>query len=166
MADYEVLLRETVKDLGIVGDVVRVRPGFARNYLFPRKLATTATEENKRVVARKRAAWDQQQKELLADVRRRTEALSGVTVTTREKADASGHLYGSVGAGRISELLAAKGLKFAESAIRLERPLKSLGSHPVTVHVHGEHSAQVTVIVESDEPTAAAVVPEGPAQPN
>lgn len=156
MADQEVLLRETVKDLGIVGDVVKVRPGFARNYLFPRKLATTATDENRKVIARKRAVYDQQQKELLADIQRRKAALAEVTVTTREKADESGHLYGSVGAARIAELLAAKGFQLAESAVRLERPLKNVGSHEVTVHLHGEHSVEITVVVESDEEAPAA----------
>lgn len=156
MRDYEVLLRETVKDLGIVGDVVKVRPGFARNFLFPRRLATEATEENKRVVQRKRAAYQQAQKELLAGVLERTKALTGLVLVTTEKADANGHLYGSVGAARIAELLLPRGFRVEESAIRLERPLKSVGSHPVVVHVHGEHSAELTVEIRAEGAEAAS----------
>lgn len=150
MRDYEVLLRETVKDLGIVGDVVKVRPGFARNFLFPRRLATEATEENKRVVQRRRTAYQLQQKELLANVLERTKALTGLVLTTTEKADASGHLYGSVGVARIAELLLPHGFRVEEGSIRLERPLKVVGSHPVVVHVHGEHSAELTVVIQAE----------------
>jgi large subunit ribosomal protein L9 len=150
MSDKEVLLRETVKDLGIVGDVVRVRPGFARNYLFPRKLATEATEDNKRLVARKRQAYDLQQKALLADLEKRVAALGAAEVSTTEKADANGHLYGSVGAARIAQLLVAQGFEVEEGSIRLERPIKTVGSHQVVVHVHGERSVEVAVEVEAE----------------
>lgn len=156
MSDKEVLLRETVKDLGIVGDVVRVRAGFARNYLFPRKLAAEATEDNKRQVARKRQVYDQQQKALLADLEKRVAALGAAKVATKEKADATGHLYGSVGAARIAQLLVEQGFEVEESSIRLERPIKSVGTHQVPVHVHGERSVEIQVEVEAQEEEAAA----------
>lgn len=156
MADKEVLLRETVKDLGIVGDVVKVRAGFARNYLFPRKLAAEATEDNKRSVARKRKVYDQQQKALKADIDKRVAALSEAKVETTEKADEHGHLYGSVGAARIAQLLVAQGFEVEESAVRLERPIKSVGTHEVTVHVHGERSVEVEVTVLAPEEPAAS----------
>ncbi len=153
MSDKEVLLRETVKDLGIVGDVVKVRAGFARNYLFPRLLATDATEDNKRSVARKRQAYEQQQKLLLADIEKRVAALAEAEVSTTEKADANGHLYGSVGAARIAQLLVEQGFAVEESAVRLERPIKAVGSHEIVVHVHGERSVEVTVVVSAQEET-------------
>ena len=155
MRDYEVLLRETVKDLGIVGDVVRVRPGFARNFLFPRRLAVEATEENKKEVARKRQVYEAQMKEVMADVERRVEAMGQLTLTTREKADESGHLYGSVGAAKIVELLAAMGVELPEDAVRLDRPIKTTGTHQIPVHVHGDRTAEVTLSVEPEEAPAS-----------
>ena len=109
--NIEVLLREHVDTLGRCGDVVSVRSGYARNFLFPKKFAVPATDENRRVIARRAArinAEEAAHRESLASV---AEALNALVVTTVEKADAEGHLYGSVNAARIAELCTAAGVE-------------------------------------------------------
>ncbi len=150
MPDVEVLLRETVENLGVVGDVVRVRAGYARNYLLPRRLAVEATEENKRVMAKRRAAWEAQQARFAAEVEARVAALSQAKLRTEEKADENGHLYGSVNAARIAELLRAAGYPVEDDQVRLDKPIKRCGTHRVQVHVHGEHNAEIVLDVEPE----------------
>ncbi|MEM7310615.1 MAG: 50S ribosomal protein L9 [Planctomycetota bacterium] len=149
MKTVQVLLRESVKDLGKVGDVVDVAAGYARNYLVPRRIAVEATDENKKMMTRRRALVDAQEAALAADVAARVAALEAVTVTTSAKADENGHLYGSVTAANIGELLAAAGHKTDEKDVRLEHAIKETGSHAVPVHVHGDSSANITVVVEA-----------------
>lgn len=151
MAQVEVLLRDNVESLGRCGDVVRVSAGYARNYLLPRRIAVTATEENKRVMERRRAVLEAEEAARTADLQRRVELLTGTTVTASEKADENGHLYGSVSAARVAELLVAAGRPCEEREVRLERPIKETGSHEVVVHLHAEHQATITVVVESAE---------------
>lgn len=150
MATVEVLLRETVENLGVVGDVVRVRAGYARNYLLPRRLAIEANEENKRVMAKRREVWEAQQARFAAEVEARVEALSRAKLRTEEKADENGHLFGSVNAAKIAELLRAVGYPIEETQVRLEKPIKRCGTHRVQVHVHGEHNAEIVLDVEPE----------------
>jgi large subunit ribosomal protein L9 len=146
----EVLLRENLKDLGKCGDVVSVAPGYARNYLLPRKLAIQANEENKRAMMRRRGRLDAEEAEHAKAAQARVEALADVVLKTSGRADPGGHLYGSVNAAQIAGLLAAAGHPVAEKDVRLETPLKTVGGHTVRVHVHGETYAEVRVEVEAD----------------
>lgn len=148
--NIEVLLREHVDTLGRCGDVVSVRSGYARNFLFPKKFAVPATDENRRVIARRAARIDAEEaahRESLASV---AEALNALVVTTVEKADAEGHLYGSVNAARIAELCTAAGVEVEEGKVRLEHPLKAVGEHKVEVHLFADLSAEVTVQVQAE----------------
>lgn len=151
MKNKQVLLRETVKDLGKVGDVVMVRTGYARNYLLPRKLAVEATSDNVEMMKRRRARYDVEEKEMRAEIDARVAALSGVSVSTVEKADEGGHLYGSVNAAAVARLLTAAGHATNERDVRLAEPIKTVGTHMVSIHVHGDSVAMITVTV-----TAAA----------
>src|SRR5262245_3840987 len=108
MANIEVLLREHVRHLGKCGDVVRVKPGYARNYLFPNKLATQATDDNKKLMARKRGRLDQEEVVRNAELDARVAALQGLALAVSMKADEQGHLFGSVNSATIVELLAAQ----------------------------------------------------------
>jgi len=146
----EVLLREHVSNLGRCGDVVQVASGYARNYLLPRKLAIQATEDNKRAMLRRRTRLDADEARKAKETLARVETLSGVVLKTSGRADDSGHLFGSVNAARISELLASAGQAVAEKDIRLETPLKTVGTHVVRIHVHGEVFAEVRVEVEAE----------------
>jgi large subunit ribosomal protein L9 len=147
----EVLLRENLKDLGKCGDVVRVAPGFARNYLFPRRLATEANDENKRLMARRRVRLDVEEAKRNAEIDQRVAKLAGCAVSTSGKADEGGHLYGSVSAASIAELLHAAGHgAITEKDVRLDAPLKTVGTHSVKIHVFGDRYADVQVTITSE----------------
>jgi large subunit ribosomal protein L9 len=146
----EVLLRDHVKSLGRCGDVVKVSLGYARNYLLPRKIAVEATDDNKRAMVRRRALLDQEEAQRNAEIQARVSALSGVSVKTTGKADEAGHMFGSVNAAAIAELLRKAGHAIEEKAVRLDAPIKTIGTHKVKIHVHGEEHAEVTVEVEKE----------------
>ena len=146
----EVLLREHVENLGKCGDVVQVAPGYARNYLLPRKLAIQATDDNKRAMLRRRARLDAEEAKKAQETLARVETLSTVVLRTKGKADEAGHLFGSVNAARISELLASAGHAVVEEDVRLPAPLKTVGTHAVRIHVHGETFAEIQVEVEAE----------------
>ena len=148
----EVLLREHVADLGRCGDVVKVAPGYARNFLMPRKLAVAATEENKKQIARRAARLAAEEAARMGEITAAVEALSQLTLTTTQKADEGGNLYGSVNAAAVAELCVAAGTKIEEKDVRLDDgPLKSTGEHKVRIHVHADHYAEITVVVNAEE---------------
>jgi large subunit ribosomal protein L9 len=145
----EVILREDVPSLGTTGDIVKVRPGFARNYLLPRGLAVVADRRNiqvlahhKRVVAVKRER-DQQQAQRLAD------QIGKLRLVIQERAGEEGKLFGSVTNQDIERALANAGFTIDRRKIRLDEPLKALGEYPVTVHLAAGVDAQVIVVVEA-----------------
>lgn len=150
MKNRQVLLRENVASLGTIGEVVKVRQGYARNYLFPLKLAVDATPENVRLMERKRVRVAAEEKLREAQISERIEALGKITLSVVEKADASGTLYGSVGPATIVKLLAKAGVAAEEKDIRLEEPIKSVGTHEVPIHVWGEHYAGIQIVVEAE----------------
>ena len=150
MKNLHVLLRESIPTLGGIGEVVKVRQGYARNYLFPRKLAIEATPENVRLMERRRVRVEAEEKQREADISARIEALGNITLSVVEKADATGTLYGSVGAATIVKLLAKAGIEIDEKAIRIEEPIKSVGTHEVPIHVWGEHYAGIQIVVEAE----------------
>jgi large subunit ribosomal protein L9 len=145
----ELLLRENVADLGRCGDVVRVRAGFARNYLLPRKLAVPATEDNKRLMLRRRSQLDQLEAARKQELDSRAEALATLVLSARQKADESGQLYGSVNAAAIAELARAAGFALEPQDVRLDAPIRTVGRHTVRVHVQGERYAEVTLDVQA-----------------
>jgi large subunit ribosomal protein L9 len=149
LKNQHVLLRENVDSLGQIGDVVRVKPGFARNFLLPRGLAIPATQDNIRAMDRRRARLDAEEAQRAAEIERVANQMGGIRVETEQRADETGSLYGSVSAGQIAELLAAAGHPISERRIRLDHPLKSVGEHEVQVHVHGDRNATVTVVVKA-----------------
>lgn len=146
----EVILREDVPSLGVVGDVVKVKPGFARNYLLPRGLAVVADHRNVRVL--------EHQKRLVGDKRERdrrqaqtlAEKLSSLRVTIKARAGEEGKLFGSVTNIDIERALSDAGFAVERRRIRLEEPIKSIGEHVVAVHLQTGIDAQVTVAVEPE----------------
>jgi large subunit ribosomal protein L9 len=147
----EVLLRENLKHLGKCGDVVKVAPGYARNYLVPRRLATEATTENKKLMARRRVRLDAEETVRNAEIDARVASLAGIVLKTTGKADGGGHLYGSVSAGQIVGLLHAAGHgAVTEKDVRIDTPLKSVGTHTVKLHVFGDRYADVQVAIEAE----------------
>ncbi|MBK7643388.1 MAG: 50S ribosomal protein L9 [Planctomycetes bacterium] len=150
----EVLLRENLKNLGKCGEVVGVAPGYARNYLLPRKLAMQATEENIKAMSKRRVRLDVEEAKQTAEIVAKVQAISAVALTTKMKADEHGHLYGSLNAALVVELLGVRGWKIEEKAVKLDAPIKSVGEHKVKIHVHAEYDAEVTITVASDAPAA------------
>jgi large subunit ribosomal protein L9 len=146
----KVLLRDNVANLGKVGDVVNVAPGYARNFLYPRGLAIIASPDNVRVMARKRARQDAVEAARMAEFQALAAKIQGVRVEISAKADETGSLYGSVGAAQIVAKLATAGHTIDERQVRLEHPLKALGEHQVAIHVHGDLDAAVTVVVVAE----------------
>jgi large subunit ribosomal protein L9 len=143
----EVILREDVKSLGRAGELVRVRPGYARNYLLPHGLAYEATEGNKKRIAAETKARQVRNQAERAGAEQFAATLSGVAVTLSGKAGEEGKLFGSITAQDIAEALAAKGHTVDRRRIELEHPIKSVGQHTVVVRVHPEVHANVQVSV-------------------
>ncbi len=145
MASVELVLLQRVENLGQMGDVVRVKPGYARNYLLPQKKAQRATKDNL-------ARFEQQRAQLEADnIKRREEAervaerVGGLSVVVIRQAGESGSLYGSVSTRDIAEGCTAAGLTINRSQVVLPNPIKSLGLTEVRVTLHPEVSISVTV---------------------
>ncbi len=160
MARVELMLRENVRYLGKVGDLVSVAPGYARNYLVPRKLAVQATAENCRVLTRKRERLDAEEAARNAELAARVAVLEGMLLETTERSDETGHLYGSVNASRVAELLNEKGFEIDDDNIRMERAIKDSGTHEIELHLFGETSVNVTIEVTGEGENREAVMAE------
>ena len=143
----EVLLTETVKPLGEQGDIVRVKPGYARNYLLPQGMATVATEHNKKMVERHREQVAAIEAERIKQFRDRAVAISRYSVTLEANANDEGHLYGSIVESDISKALNAAGYELESEHIKLEGPLKELGMYTIKVELHPEVTTEVKVWV-------------------
>jgi large subunit ribosomal protein L9 len=146
----EVILREDIKTLGRAGEMVRVKPGYARNYLLPQGLAYEATEGNKKRIAaetRVRTARNQAEKD---QSEREAATLRDVTVTLAGKAGEEGKLFGSITSQDIADALARQGHSVDRRRIELEHPIKTTGVHTVTVRLHPEVHAEVRVSVVSE----------------
>ena len=147
----EVILREHVEHLGARGDVVKVTPGYARNYLLPRKLALAVTENNKRQIDREKKlaeARDMEERSAAEAVAARLGALEIVIARRTGENDA---LYGSVTSADIAEALKEKGFEVDKRKIQLADPIKALGERTIAVKIHREVIAQVKVKVVSDK---------------
>ena len=164
MARVELMLRENVPHLGKLGDMVSVAPGFARNFLLPRGIAAPATSENRRVLARKRERQDAEDMARNVELAARAAALGGMVLETTERSDEKGHLYGSVTATRIAELLNEKGFEISDDSIRMDETIKDSGSHEIELHLFGETSVKVTIEVtgegENREASRAEILAE------
>ena len=147
----EVILREHVEHLGARGDVVKVTPGYARNYLLPRKLALAVTDNNKRQIDREKKlaeARDMEERSAAEAVAARMGALEIEIARRTGENDA---LYGSVTSADIAEALKAKGFEVDKRKIQMPDPIKSLGESTIPVKIHREVIAQVKVKVVSDK---------------
>ncbi len=144
----EVILRTEIPNLGRSGDIVKVRPGFARNYLIPRGLAVVADRRNRRLLEHEQrvaaARYDRQKRasETLA------QKLTHLRLVVKMRAGEEGKLFGSVTNLELERLLAEQGIQVERRRIRLEDPIKTLGEHTVPVHLPAGVVAHLTVVVE------------------
>jgi len=143
----ELLLIQTVEDLGKQGDVVEVRPGYAHNYLLPQGLATVATEHHKRMVDKHRAKLQALEKVRQSGLRKQATEIARQSVTIEANATDDGHLYGSVGATEIVASLRKNSIQMNVEQIRLEGPLKELGLYTVKFRLSSEVEGELKVWV-------------------
>ena len=146
----EVILREDVKTLGRAGEMVRVKPGYARNYLLPQGLAFEATEGNKKRIAaesKARASRDQAEK---TEAQKVATTLSDVMLNLSGKAGEEGKLFGSITSQDVADALARAGHTVDKRRIELDHPIKTIGEHAVTIRLHPEVHAQLRVSVVAE----------------
>ncbi|MGB2833014.1 MAG: 50S ribosomal protein L9 [Methylotenera sp.] len=144
----QVILLEKVGNLGNLGDIVKVKDGFGRNFLIPQGKAKRATEANKAEIAARRAELEKQQAAILVAAQARGEKLAGFVITIAQKAGVDGRLFGSVTNGDIAENLKAAGHEVVKADVRMPNgPLKTIGDHPVTVALHHDVVVDITVTV-------------------
>jgi large subunit ribosomal protein L9 len=143
----EVILLERVEKLGAIGDVVKVKDGFARNYLLPRKKALRANEANRKVFESNRARIEEDNANRRSDAEKSSKGVDGKSVKLIRQASNTGQLYGSVSARDIAEALEAVGAKVARSQVVLDHPIKAIGVHDVKIALHPEVAVTVKVNV-------------------
>ena len=144
----QVILLEKVANLGNLGDIVKVKDGFGRNFLIPQGKAKRATDSNKAEFEAKRAELEKQQVALLDAARERSKALNGFTLAVTQKAGVDGKLFGSVTNTDIAEGLTAKNIKVVKAEIRMpDGPLKTVGQHQVTIALHHDVTVDITIEV-------------------
>ena len=143
----EVLLATHIESLGKIGDVVKVKSGYARNYLFPRGFARPVTKENLARIARDRKRYEEEEQKRVASLKEQAQKLSGQSVTIAAKASAEGHLFGSVTAAMIAAELEKAGLPVQAAMVKLEHPIKQISVVNVPVHLHKDVTAEVRVFV-------------------
>jgi large subunit ribosomal protein L9 len=143
----EVILLERVGKLGQMGDVVRVKDGFARNFLLPRGKALRATTENKSRFESMKAGLEVRNLELKGQADTVAAALNGKTIVVLRQASETGQLFGSVSTRDIAEMLKADGAEINRSQVALNAPIKTIGQHKVPLALHPEVESTITVIV-------------------
>lgn len=148
----QIILLEKVVNLGGLGDIVRVKDGYARNFLIPQGKAKRATEANKAEFEARRAEFERAQAEKLGAAQAVADKLEGLIVQIERKAGMDGRLFGSVGNADIAEALATQGFEIDRSAVRMpEGPLKQVGDVQLEVALHSDVLANITVSVLGDQ---------------
>ncbi len=147
MAAVELILMQRVEKLGQMGDVVRVKPGYARNYLLPHKMAMRASKANREQFETQRVQLEAQNLRRREEAERLAERIGELTVVIIRQASDAGNLYGSVSARDVAEGCVGAGLTVSRQQVVLEHPIKSLGLSKVRVVLHPEVSLPVTVNV-------------------
>jgi large subunit ribosomal protein L9 len=150
----DLILLERVEKLGQMGQVVKVKPGYARNYLLPQKKALRATKENLAYFETQRAQLEVNNLERKSEASAVSAKLEGLVVVLIRQAGESGQLYGSVAARDIAEAVTAAGFTVDKQQIVLDRPIKALGLHPVRVMLHPEVGVTVTANVAQSADSA------------
>lgn len=152
MKQIELLLLDNVDNLGIVGDVVKVRPGYARNFLLPRSLATTPSKGAIARLAERRAQVEAEMKALRADQEKLIEKLSGYELTMERSANEQGVLYGGVSQHEIAEALREAGFAVEDRFVRIGEQIKRLDSYTIPVVIDKELKTEVKLWIVSDKP--------------
>jgi large subunit ribosomal protein L9 len=147
----EVILRQDVEKLGSRGQVVKVAPGYARNFLLPNKIAVPATDANRKIVEMERQAHVRKEAKQKGEAEDLAKLVNGVSVTIVQKAGENDQLFGSVTSKDIAEALAAQRFEIDRRKIQMEEPIKQLGDYKIPVRLHKDVTAEITVHVIKEE---------------
>lgn|SRR5690554_2119466 len=148
----QVILLDKVDNLGNLGDLVTVKPGYGRNYLIPSGKAVPATEENRKEFEARRAELERAAAEALAAARERAARLEGLEVRITCKVGEEGKLFGSIGAADIADAIVTQGVEVERSEVRLpEGSLRHTGNHAVSLHLHPEVDVELTVEIVPED---------------
>jgi large subunit ribosomal protein L9 len=162
----EVILLQRIERLGQMGDVVNVKPGFARNYLLPQKKALRATDDNRSQFEERRAQLEADNLDRRTDAESVADKMDDVTVFLQRQAGDAGQLYGSVSARDIAAAVTEAGYTVNRSQVQLDRPIKAIGLHVVRVDLHPEVTVSVTANVARSEEEASVQARTGRAVVN
>jgi large subunit ribosomal protein L9 len=146
----QIILQEDVEKLGHRGDVVTVKPGYARNFLLPHKLAVEATAGNLKAIERIRTSLAKKTATELEAAQKQAELLNGVGVKFTRKTGENDQMFGSVTSADVAEALAAQGFKIDKRQVQLGEPIKIIGESDVTIKVFRDVTAQIKVTVEKE----------------
>ena len=146
----QIILQEDVEKLGHRGDVVTVKPGYARNFLLPNKLAVEATPGNMKALERIRAALSKKTATELEAAKKQAELLGVVALKFTRKTGENDQMFGSVTSGDIAESLKKEGFEVDKRQIQIPEPLKTLGDFPVTIKVFRDVTAQIQVNISKE----------------
>jgi len=150
----QIILLEKIANVGNLGDVVKVKDGYARNFLIPQGKAKRATPENLKAIEARRAELEKAAADKLAGAQALAERMEGSVLRITQKAGVDGRLFGSVTNVDIVEALKAQGVEIEKAMVRMPTgPLKQIGDHPVSVALHTDVSASITVTVIGDTTT-------------
>jgi large subunit ribosomal protein L9 len=148
----QIILLEKVTNLGQLGDIVKVRDGYARNFLIPTGKAKRATETNIAEFEKRRTDLERAQNQILASAQDKASRLEGLMVQITQKAGVDGRLFGSVTNSDIAEALKAQGFEVVKGAVRLPQgPLKQVGDYDITLDLHGDVKAHIKVSVLGEQ---------------
>lgn len=147
----EVILREDIDKLGNRGQVVNVAPGYARNYLLPKRLAVAATEGNKKIVEQERHAHLRREAKETADAQELAKLMASVSVTISQKAGDNDQLFGSVTSQDIANALERQGYNIDRRKVQLAEPIKQLGEYKAPVRLHKDVTIEVPIHVVREE---------------
>lgn len=146
----KVILQERVTNLGNVGDQVNVKAGYARNFLLPRRKAVQATASNIVAFEKRRVELEKMAAEVFAAAQHRATTMEGFEVTLTAQATDEGKLFGSIGSREIAKAATDAGKEIEKSEVEMpEGPIRTVGEYMVTVHLHGEVSAKIKVVVKA-----------------
>ncbi len=147
----KVILKENIETLGHIGDIVKVAPGYARNYLLPKGLAIEATEKNAKALEHAKRQLEYKKNKVLEQAKGLAARIEGLTLTLAHQAGEGDKLFGSVTNMELAEKLQAQGVEIDRKKIVLAEPIKHLGEYTIAIKVHPEVSANLKVVVERSE---------------